>query len=773
MTWPAPTDYLEAIQDPSFCFSDPELRDGVPSKDNLGLPRPISGGFACVFQINCKASKYAVRCFLRYHRDQEKRYEIINRHLEQSHLPCMVSFNFINKGIKVRGQWYPILKMEWIDGEPLNTYIEKNIRNPQVIDRLAERFLELVSGLRRSSIAHGDLQHGNILIVNGDIRLIDYDGMFVPGLEGMSSHEVGHPNYQHPLRSENHFGLYLDNFSAWVIYLSLEALRVNPNLWDRFRGGDENLLFRQKDFKNPDLSEVMTALKHIPNDTFQSLVSSFELVTYLDLFQIPPLDGAKILAHGTPQISASTQSEWLKDYIDFLPPSQRPPEESDSPGGELSWVMEQLIPISPVEISCSCIIERVLLVAYLIIVIILIYVTTRGIVPPILTVPIIGGGFALMALILILRFHFLPEGSKKYELLSERYNLQREIKQIEKAVKQMRVKKEKINEKQKSVVIKISEKQSENAKRERMEFDAIDQKLLRSLANTNSQRQLLNQSERKELDRINLDLKNKLTDLNARIQKLDTDEANEITQTLRGFQNKYLAPHLAKHDLHSAQISGIGPELKKRLFANGIVTAADIINIQSHGSGWGRYSHQTVYIEVPGKGPVHVEGIGPTKAQSLLSWRHDIESRLRKHISQSLPIQDRNAIRSKYEPQRLALKAEAVNAERNAAQQDASIKSKYRSKLQPLDAKDANFNKDAVQKKDEIRKKYQQERDKLDKELQSAQFKFTEQLKWLSDSNNLLPEKNWALSRVKRELEAYRKVNFPQYIRRILFFKNT
>lgn len=38
--------------------------------------------------------------------------------------------------------------------------------------------------LHEKSIAHGDLQHGNILVdSNGNIYLIDYDSMFVPSLE--------------------------------------------------------------------------------------------------------------------------------------------------------------------------------------------------------------------------------------------------------------------------------------------------------------------------------------------------------------------------------------------------------------------------------------------------------------------------------------------------------------------------------------------------------------------------------------------------------------
>jgi serine/threonine protein kinase len=126
----------------------------------------------------------------------------------------MVPFHFLRKGILVRGSWYPIVKMEWVNGETMDSYIKNNLRNSSALRDLAVRWLQMLSALQRASITHGDLQHGNILIINGEIKLIDYDGMYVPALAGRGSHEVGHRNYQHPRRTEHHFGANVDNFSA-------------------------------------------------------------------------------------------------------------------------------------------------------------------------------------------------------------------------------------------------------------------------------------------------------------------------------------------------------------------------------------------------------------------------------------------------------------------------------------------------------------------------------------------------------------------------------
>src|SRR5690606_4423273 len=102
-----------------------------------------------------------------------------------------------------------------------------------------------------------------ILIVNHQFLLIDYDGMYVPTLDGWTSHELGHRNYQHPRRQETDFGPHIDNFSAWVIYLSLMALSVQPGLWHTLRAGDECLLFRQQDFQDVNASPAIRAIAQL------------------------------------------------------------------------------------------------------------------------------------------------------------------------------------------------------------------------------------------------------------------------------------------------------------------------------------------------------------------------------------------------------------------------------------------------------------------------------------------------------------------------------
>src|SRR5438445_2803652 len=217
MSLPNLQEYNEAIQAPRICFGDAELRAGIVEQDRLGLPRPRSGNFATVYKLETAGKKWAVKCFNREMRDQQERYAAVNAYLHQVSLPYMVDFTYLADGIRVRGQWYPIVKMEWAEGEPLNFWIQRNLHNPTALLAFSQSFVSMFSAMQQVSIAHGDLRHGNILVVNGAPKLVDYDGMYVPALSGRVSNEIGQPNYQHPNRTASDFGPYLDNFSGWVI----------------------------------------------------------------------------------------------------------------------------------------------------------------------------------------------------------------------------------------------------------------------------------------------------------------------------------------------------------------------------------------------------------------------------------------------------------------------------------------------------------------------------------------------------------------------------
>lgn len=249
--WPSPQDYNEAIQTPGLAFDEPELKQGTPELTKLGLPRVMTGAFASVYRMHCGKKDWAVRCFLREVKDQQKRYAVLSDYLLTDNLPYTVHFEYLPKGIKVQGAWFPILKMEWVEGDTIDHFIRKHRYIQEEMKKLLSQFETMLYDLREAGIAHGDLQHGNIVVNDEGLRLVDYDGMYVPGMKDWLSNELGHRNYQHPERTEKDFSPSLDNYSSRVIRTSLSCLIEDADLWSRTLAGEECLLFRQMDFQKP------------------------------------------------------------------------------------------------------------------------------------------------------------------------------------------------------------------------------------------------------------------------------------------------------------------------------------------------------------------------------------------------------------------------------------------------------------------------------------------------------------------------------------------
>ena len=207
MPWPLSQDYNEAIQSPASNFSDPDLQRGEAVCNALGLPMPYSGNFADVYQVRCPdGRRWAVKCFTREAPGLRERYQEISRHLRQAKLPFVVDFTYLEKGIRVVGRWYPVLKMQWVEGLTLNQFVKQYLDNPATLEALLHLWAKMAAYLRAAQVGHCDLQHGNVLLVPSaetnslSLKLIDYDGMWVPALAGTKSGEVGHPSYQHPQR---------------------------------------------------------------------------------------------------------------------------------------------------------------------------------------------------------------------------------------------------------------------------------------------------------------------------------------------------------------------------------------------------------------------------------------------------------------------------------------------------------------------------------------------------------------------------------------------
>ena len=288
--WPNPQDYSESVQASAVNFLDEELRQSTVAMNTLGIPKVASGMFASVYQFSKDDQHWAVRCFNTKLIDQHERYKAISKFILADDLPYTVDFNYLEDGIKVNGHWFPTLKMNWVDGVTLDTYVDRNINQPAVLENLRKEFRVMMSKMHLNDIAHGDLQHGNIMISKDEIYLVDYDAFYVPELKGRFSNEIGHPNYNHPQRRDKHFGPYMDNFAAQIIDLSLLILIEDPSTWTKFKGGDECLLFRRKDFLEPDKSKLMEYLKLHKSGALQDAEKQIMSYLRVEMEDVPYLE---------------------------------------------------------------------------------------------------------------------------------------------------------------------------------------------------------------------------------------------------------------------------------------------------------------------------------------------------------------------------------------------------------------------------------------------------------------------------------------------------
>ena len=180
-----------------------------------GAPVMFSGESACVFRIAASDGIVAICCFTGQVMDHEARYASLQDYLSGLNPDPLVDFQDAARGIKVGQEWYPMVMVEWAEGDTLDRFISGNIDRPDTLGDLAARWRTLDSVLRTLRIAHNDLEHGNIAVRDdGVLHLVDYDGMFIPQFQGQESLELGHRNYRHPTRDARDYNESIDNFPS-------------------------------------------------------------------------------------------------------------------------------------------------------------------------------------------------------------------------------------------------------------------------------------------------------------------------------------------------------------------------------------------------------------------------------------------------------------------------------------------------------------------------------------------------------------------------------
>jgi len=282
MQYPLISEYVKAIQDAGDNLE--QLAYLTPVLDDHGEPYRSSGAFAVVFKMLDKSTGkyYALKCFTEEQQGRAEAYRQIADELDMFDSPYITSVKYMEKELFVDSQCeedeFPVLLMDWVDGETMEAYIATNYRNQSAMSMLSYRFGKMAAWLRTQSFSHGDIKPDNIIVrPDGSLCLVDYDGMFVPSMKGSQSPTIGTRDFSHPLRTVDDFDETIDDFSLASIALSLKAISMNSTLLDTY-GASDRLLFSENDYRNPSNSKVISALQELMCDKdFCTLYSLFML----------------------------------------------------------------------------------------------------------------------------------------------------------------------------------------------------------------------------------------------------------------------------------------------------------------------------------------------------------------------------------------------------------------------------------------------------------------------------------------------------------------
>ena len=280
MQYPLISEYLAAIREAKDNLDT--LSHLVPVLDKYGEPYRSSGAFAVVFKMKDEQTGkcYALKCFTEEQEGRAEAYRKIAEELEFVDSPYITSVKYLEKEIFVdsncENEEFPVLLMDWIEGETMETYIAANYTDTHAMSMLCYRFCKMAAWLRSQSFAHGDIKPDNIMVrPDGTLTLVDYDGMFVPAMKGQKSPTIGTKDFSHPLRTIDDFDETIDDFALASIALSLKAISLNPSLLQTY-GASDRLLFSAADYLDLSKSNTFAAL--------QGLLADEETRTLLSMF---------------------------------------------------------------------------------------------------------------------------------------------------------------------------------------------------------------------------------------------------------------------------------------------------------------------------------------------------------------------------------------------------------------------------------------------------------------------------------------------------------
>ncbi|WP_405522712.1 hypothetical protein [Streptomyces canus] len=670
--FPTGANYAEALQHPELCFRDPDLRHGTVQQSPVLGPKAISGNFASVFSVTAlDGQRYALKCFTRDTSTIGARYTAISaalRALDAGSLsqPWPVRFEFLEQGVLALGDWFPVVRMAWVQGTDLISWIDRHRHDSAAVHALADHFLALVGDLEDHGIAHGDLQHGNILVADDStLRLVDYDGMYVPALKGEAATENGHRNYQSPQRGSADFGPAMDRFSAWLIHLSLLAVATDPGLWTQLHDTQgEYLILSEPDFKDPATSLAWPLLLGHSDQRLRAEAARIQGFLGQRCSTLPRLttDALTLPAPRRRRKGGAAAPAATGGTTSAAAPANAPS------GAIPAWLVDRVVPAPARVVPTSP--QAPAITGF----------TTRRprdlaaaatavlstVAPGVLTVAVgqpdgylpaaQGAALVASAVVISVGRRLRPEYRTARQRLRGLRRRARELKDPAGAHRRLE-----------------------------QEIQKLDATTVKDGAATDKRIQSLQTDLRDGLARITMELNRRTDQSRKRKAELPAREQSMIAAALEPAVRQHVEAKLRATSIQEARsLTNMGAKTVGALVQAGIRTAADFTGVaysQSQGSG-----SRVAYFVRPGGHHVRVAGVGEARATALDAWRRALEQRARASAPAKLPGPSLTRIRAEIATLRAQYDREVKQAGSKAQQDRDGLQKRITDERQRLTA---------------------------------------------------------------------------------------